>query len=495
MKTALPIPFREEGPQLLLRDIPPGAPYPVTALGPLQAAAEAVQGLTLAPTAIPAQSALAVASLACQGHADVETLGGTAPLSLYCLTVAASGERKSSCDKPLMDALQTFEKDQAAAYRDEFQSWERKSSLWDAKRKSCLKDAGSHKPEKQLEAEADLRALGNAPQSPLSPDRTCSEPTYEGLTRKFVEGQPSLGIFSDEGGQFLGGFAMSQDNRLKTISALSDLWGGNPIKRTRQGDGCITLYGRRLAIHLMVQPIVARKLLADPMASEQGFLARFLITEPVSKIGSRFNADVSINEQGLVTFKNRLLEILGTDLEMDNKTRELQPPTLRLAQAAREHLISFSDDIERRQAPSGDLAHVSAFGSKAAEQACRIAGTLTLWSDLSAPEVSAQAMKWGCELAHFYLGEAKRLADGAIISEKIGRAEALRKWLLETWKEPEVLLRDVLRLGPNCLRESPKALDALAILEDRGWLTALEAGTVIRGKARNASYHIRRGPF
>jgi hypothetical protein len=57
------------------------------------------------------------------------------------------------------------------------------------------------------------------------------------------------------------------------------------------------------------------------------------------------------------------------------------------------------------------------------------------------------------------------------------------------------VLRDVLRLGPNCLRETPKALDALAILENHGWLTALEAGTVIRGKARKASYHIRRGPF
>jgi hypothetical protein len=493
MNSPEPIPFMQDSPQPLLRNIPPGAPYPIAALGPLQAAAEAVQGQTLAPMAIPAQSALAVASLACQGHADVETLGGSAPLSLYCLTVAPSGERKSSCDKPLMSALQAFEKEQAVEYRHDFQTWEGQFAIWDAQRKSCLRDAGSQKYEKQVGAQADLNALGNAPQKPPSPDRTCSEPTYEGLTRKYVEGQPTLGVFSDEGGQFLGGFAMSQDNRLKTIAALSDLWGGNPIKRTRQGDGSFTLYGRRLAIHLMVQPIVARQFLADPMASGQGFLPRFLITEPPSTIGSRFHADVKDGGAALASFGDRLRDILETPMPMDVETRELQPRVLRLSYAAKEKLIAFSDGIELRLAPGGDLAHVAAFGSKAAEQACRIAGTLTLWRDLHSPEVVAQAMVWGCELAEFYLGEAKRLVDGAIVSEEIGRAEALRKWLLESWPEPDVLPRDVLRLGPNCLRESPKARAALALLEQHGWVTKLEQGAIVRNKARHEAYRISRG--
>ena len=70
--------FHGEGPQPLLRPIPPGADYPVDALGPLAEAVRAVQGMTLAPMAIPAQSALAVASLAVQGFAHVETLGARA---------------------------------------------------------------------------------------------------------------------------------------------------------------------------------------------------------------------------------------------------------------------------------------------------------------------------------------------------------------------------------------------------------------------------------
>ncbi|MFK7871012.1 MAG: DUF3987 domain-containing protein [Roseobacter sp.] len=99
-------------------------------------------------------------------------------------------------------------------------------------------------------------------------------------------------MFSDEGGQFLGGHAMNSDNRQKTLTALNDLWHGNAIRRTRAGDGHATLYGRRLSVHLMVQPFVARTFMADRMASDTGFLPRFLVCEPPSNIGSRLHSTV-----------------------------------------------------------------------------------------------------------------------------------------------------------------------------------------------------------
>ena len=60
---------------------------------------------------------------------------------------------------------------------------------------------------------------------------------------------------------------MATENRQKTLVALNDVWQGNPIRRTRQGEGSYTLFGRRLAVHLMVQPGVARTFTADPMAA------------------------------------------------------------------------------------------------------------------------------------------------------------------------------------------------------------------------------------
>lgn len=146
MNAPNPILFNPEGPQPLLREIPAGAAYPVAALGPLRAAVEAVQGFSQAPVATPAASALAAASLAVQGFADVETLGGFAPVLLYLLTTAQSGERKSSCDKPLLRGLREHERDQSEIYAAAFKAWANASELHDAKKKGALRDAASPKP-------------------------------------------------------------------------------------------------------------------------------------------------------------------------------------------------------------------------------------------------------------------------------------------------------------------------------------------------------------
>jgi hypothetical protein len=354
-----------------------------------------------------------------------------------------------------------------------------------------LAEARKGKGEKR--GRADLDALGPEPAAPPSSDRSCTEPPFEGLTRLFATGQPSLAILSDEGGQFLGGHAMNSDNRMKTLSALNDLWQGNPIRRTRSGDGHASLYGRRLAMHLLVQPTVARSFMADALAADTGFLPRCLICEPPSAIGTRMAASVQADDGRLEAFAARLRAVLDVPMPMDPETRELTPRTLPLAHAARALLVRFSDAIEVQQARGGDLAHVTGHASKAAEHACRIAGVLSLWRDLGAREVTAADMADAITLAQFYLSEAARLADAAVVSAEVDRAEALRSWLLETWPHPEVLPADVLQRAPiRALRESPAARAALSLLESHGWLVPLEAGTVVRGIPRKVAWRIVR---
>jgi hypothetical protein len=485
-------PFTPEGPQPLVREIPPGAPYPVDALGPLAPAVLAVQGATQAPVAIPAASALSVASLAVQGHADVETLSGRSPLSIFMMTIAVSGERKSSCDAPLMAALRDHEREQARAQRDAFQSWQNAHALWKTDRDRILSEAKSNRGEQRTAARADLDALGPEPAAPPLTDRTVTEPTFEGLTKLFAHGQPSLGLFSDEGGQFLGGHAMNSDNRQKTLAALNDIWHGSPIRRTRSGDGHATLYGCRLAMHLMAQPVVAHGFMADPLAGGTGFTARFLICEPPSTIGTRLHAKARPDPAAIAAFSERLRTILDTPMPMDTETRELTPRLLPLSRKAHELLVRFSDAIELAQAPGGNLAHVTAHASKAAEQAARIAGVLTLWRDLNAPEVTAANMADGIALAQFHLSEASRLAEAATVSPETARAEKLRRWLLEIWPHDEIASAEVVNKGPNALREATKAHAALTMLERHGWLVPLDPGTMVRGKTRKAAWRIVR---
>lgn len=494
--------YTGEGPQPLLRPITPGADYPREALGPLREAVEAVQGMTLAPLAVPAQSALAVASLAVQGFANVETLGGGfAPPSLYALTIARSGERKSSCDAPLMAALRAYEREQAKAQRDDLIQWRNAQSLWKGERDRILAEAKNGKGEKRVAAQVDLDRLGPEPIAPPSADRTVTEPTFEGLTKLFAEGQPSLGIFADEGGQFIGGHAMNSENRLKTLTALNDLWQGNPIRRTRAGDGAYTLFGRRLAVHLMIQPEVARGLLADGTASGTGFLPRFLITEPPSTIGTRLSSLTRRDDVALGRFSERLRTILETPMPMDAETRELQPRALCLSPDARALLVAFADTIEQEQRTGASLAHVTGFASKAAEQAVRIAAVLALWGDLMTPTITVQAMAWGIALAQFYLSEAVRLADTALVSAETAQAEGLRLWILDRWQEQArrmdrdpatITPKDAMQYGPNALREAKTARKLMATLADSGWLAALPEGEVIGGVSRKVAYRIVR---
>jgi hypothetical protein len=283
---------------------------------------------------------------------------------------------------------------------------------------------------------------------------------------------------------------MNSENRQKTLAAFNDLWQGNPIRRTRAGEGHMTLYGRRLAVHLMAQPGVVRGFMADPMAADTGFAARFLMCEPPSTIGTRMQANTRRDDLAMAGFAARLGTILETEMPMDLATRELLPRILGMAPHAQTLLAQFSDAIEVAQAKGGTLAQITGTASKAAEQAARIAGVLTLWRDLHARQVEPGDMADAITLAQYYLSEASRLADAAAVSVEIDRAEALRIWLLDVWPHSEIMTRDVVRLGPNALRESPKARAALGILESHGWIAALEPGTVVRGAARKQAWRV-----
>lgn len=202
-------------PEPLLRARPQGLPLPLAHLGPLRAPTQALADLTQAPVEIGAQSLLAVSSLATQSRADVETLAGNAPLSLFFLTVAPSGERKSSCDKLAMAPVQTWEEEQFTAYLHRRNTYEVELEAFESLHRKHVK-ARSGGDGDVVESDAP-----QAPVAPIIPRKVLSDMTYEGLLHHFEDGDPSVGIFSDEGGQLFGGHAMSKDNQLKTSAGLS----------------------------------------------------------------------------------------------------------------------------------------------------------------------------------------------------------------------------------------------------------------------------------
>ncbi|MEP2472038.1 MAG: DUF3987 domain-containing protein, partial [Paracoccaceae bacterium] len=93
------------------------------------------------------------------GSQVAETLAGSCPISLFCLTVARSGERKSATDKVLMSGLREFERIQSQEYGIELDSHKNTLALWKVERDQILNDAKKRKGENRIAAEADLEAL------------------------------------------------------------------------------------------------------------------------------------------------------------------------------------------------------------------------------------------------------------------------------------------------------------------------------------------------
>ncbi len=485
--------FIPEPPRPLRRELPPAEPYPVEALGPmLSSAARAIHERIQAPLAICAQSCLATATLVVQAYCDVlMPYGQRRPISNFFMSIAYSGERKTSADSDALSPVREFEEALRAEGSSSLSHYEDGMALHEAERRRIVGDKDMTGDAKRKAIEA----LGAKPEPPLIPMLTCPEPTFEGLARLYAIGRPSLGVFSSEGGQFVGGFGMSREHRLMTASGLSSLWDGEPLRRVRAGDGSRVLAGRRLAVNLLLQPDVAAEILADRMLADQGLLSRVLAVAPESTMGTRSWREPSPDaETALSRYTDWLLTILRHPLPLRPSTaNELLLRILELSPKARPLWISFSDHIERQLGPAGDLTSVRAFGAKAAEHAARLGAVLTLINDLDAGQLDEIHLAAGIELVQHYLSEWRRLHDAATTRPEIGNAEKLRNWLLTVWDQPYVGLPEVYQRGPNAIRDAKTAREAIDILEDHGWLFRVDGGTVVGGTFRRDAWQIIRG--
>lgn len=480
-----------EAPRPLFRPLPPAAKYPVEALGDILApAARAILDRVQCPDALAAQSVLAIASLAVQAHADVEipATGHSRPVSLNMLTIAPSGERKSAADQEASWPLHKYEKRLRESYNSDMKEYLKAKKAWDAAEKKALAtqkdDYGSTKGK--------LDALGDAPVAPILPMKTCPEPTYEGLCKALEFGQPSMGIFSDEGGSFISGHGMSPDNRLRTIAGLSSLWDGSPIKRVRVGDGANILAGKRLAVYLMVQPDAAGRFLGDPVVRDQGFLSRFLLSAPDSTAGTRFQREPHPASMEILNrFGARILSIFERPAPLAGEMQnELAPRVLGFDRDATQLWRDFADHVERLLAPGQPFEPIRGFANKLPEHAARIAAVLTLVHDLSAHSISRETFQRAVILAEYYAHEALRLFATGCASPELQRAEALRHWLLTRWSEPLIGLAAIYQKGPGCVRDAKTAKEAVSALVDHGWLISVKGAATVEGRPVREAWRI-----
>ncbi|MCK9540848.1 MAG: YfjI family protein [Novosphingobium sp.] len=490
-----------EGPRPLFRELPPAPLFPVEALGPvLGKAASAIETVIQCPMACAANSVLAVASLAAQGRANVILpigQGKPAPLSLYLLTVLDSGERKSSADNKALKPVRDFERKLAEAEAGERRAYDVKQAAWDASHKQLLIQ---HKNDRAA-LEAALHDLGPAPQPPLlSIIAPSSDQTMEGLFRVYQYGRPSLAMLCDDAASFLGGHSFKAEQKGTTTANLCRAWDGSKLERVRGGDGVNVLYDRRLACHFMVQPGVAAGFLSDPQFGDQGLIARFLLSAPAGRAGTRFRDDAeyqAVTRQAardLDDYNTAVMRLLCQPVlwkDEHDHTLGVSMGELNFTPDARALFVDFLNDIEGEIGPAGSLSMVRAFASKLPEHAARIAATLALIRDTEADSIEPSTLADGIELARYYLAEAVRLVEAGAIDPALRQAETLRQWLMA--RQGNIIgLTTIYQCGPNSIRQAAKARAAMAVLVEHGWARSLPDGVTIDGKRHRDAWEIVR---
>lgn len=463
--------------------------FPIEAMpDEMKRAIEGIAALTQAPKALAAYSLLGSISLAGQALRDVmnPATGAVMPASLFLLSIAKSGERKSTVDKFSSRAIEQAESLEVEQYESRAADHQNEMLIWN-RLKAQVK--GSHS-----EMQDALREIGPEPKAPRDPMMRLSEPTIEGLFRNLT-GRHSLGVFTSEGGTFLGGHGMKQDAKISTITTLTSLWDGQGVQRVRASKSDY-FSNRRVSACIAVQPVLAADLLNDTLAAGQGFLPRFLVSYPESTIGTRFiSQDVDLTSEREKINGHDLRVNAMLDRIEHNQEPDADHAIMVFAGMARASWFDFYNELELQANPEtgrfGDES-LQPFANRGAENAARVAALLTLYQDPRANEISLEAFEAAKAIVMYSLNEAARIIGKAPATQLEANAQALVDWLHDSWNETAISPPNIMTFGPNKLRKlgAIKVRELVQLLVDNGDLRSADGAMRIKGKVAREAYLI-----
>jgi putative DNA primase/helicase len=428
--------------------------YPLDALpDTIRAAVEEVSGFVKAPAALVASSALAALSLACQAHIDAkraEKLHG--PVGLFLLTIADSGERKSTCDGFFTSAIRQYQEEQAEAIKPAIKEYQAALAAWEAERDgilSAVKDAGKKgKPTDKLRG--DLAQLQQEkPEPPRVPRLILGDETPENLAWSLAKQWPSAGVLSSEAGVVFGSHGMGKDSAMRNLALLNVLWDGGAHSIGRRTSESFTVRGARLTMGLMIQEITLREYFSKSggLARGTGFLARFLVAWPESTQGKRPFTEAPANWPHLATFNRRIAAILNQPAPIDDDGA-LTPALLPLAPDAKAAWVEYHDAIEGELANGGELYNVRDVASKSADNAARLAALFQQFEHGMGGAVGLDSFERASRITAWHLSEARRFFGELALPAELADAARLDSWLIAYCKQEQAHV-----IGKNHVRQ------------------------------------------
>ncbi|WP_231451892.1 YfjI family protein [Escherichia coli] len=453
--------------------------FPLSSLPPLirDAVIEAQQ-ITQAPLGLVAASALGAVSLVCQNLIDVcrlNTLRG--PVSLFLLTLAESGERKTAVDKLLMEPLYQQEMLLYSRHKNELTTWKNKEELLKAQKKALLSKLNKElrKGADESETLRQLEALQkNRGEKPVRYKFIFNDATTAAIKDQLCGQWRSVGIMSDEAGIIFDGYTLSE------LPFINKMWDGSVLSVDRKNEPEQMIENARMTLSLMVQPGLFDRYMErkGSVARDSGFLARCLISKPATTQGKRFINGAVTPGGSLTAFHERLMELARGSIEKSSKDERY---CLHFSPEAQKIFIDHYNVLEQDLSPSGPLSLSQFRGhvSKKTENIARIAALLQYFSQ-GEGKISADIMTSAVVISSWYTDEYKKLFALPDESElQLQDARELLDWLIEECRgecPPRVRKNYILQCGPGRFRNRKKLNVLLNILASQLRLSVVQEG-------------------
>jgi len=436
---------------------------------------------TQAPADLILLSALSTYSLLLQGRVDVERPGvGVGPVSLFGLTIADSGERKSTVARLLERPVVEFQSRQNEEYAEKVASYEAETEIFQDAVK-VLRKRISGRLKKELDVD-DLKCQlvelrKQKPKKPRKIQMIFEDVTTEAIAVELNQGCGSAALVSDEGATILNG-RIVQD-----LPRLNKLWSAERFNVTRKSSESFTVDDARLTVSIMAQPSAVAKFMKKRGDESLGigFLARFLVCNPDSSQGTRLlRGSLEGDCDGYQDYLQRANEILCKKeghVEKSKTGRNI----LRFTDEAKIYWEWLYNEIEKNLQINGRFQYARDHGSKLAENITRIAALLSCIEYGEDQKISIDVLK-DAEVMGFYFSDVF-LRCFESTPEYVKDLGALRDYLQGVRDDGRRFVRKnkIRQSGPSRMRNKPVLdfnLDELARLGEVSILVA-HSGMVV----------------
>ena len=475
----------------LVPELPAETPYPTEALLGMDGAVFEISNRLKVSPALVGQCALGLANGIIQGLADIVKPANPnpKPTSLFLLAGAESGEGKTLVDDILSSKLHDFSIEKDLSYQAKREDYELCMKVYHCEQKKIENDKGLE----QADREQAFREL-KKPLLPMNPRLKASDITIEGLARQYREGCTRLSLMTDEGALLFSNHTLQNERRSAVMGRLCKLWDGGQwdIDRGAQENN-FSLIGRRLSTSISTQPAILREIMGDSLAVNQGFIPRFLVAMPDSRIHERQMINIQWDTLPAIReYWKKLSELY--DITPTTRTDQpliLNPRKLSLTTEAARLYEAYGNQCFKKA--GGRLAPVRAMVMKAEDNLLRLAATLTLWNKHSAGSIDSESVEAAGYLMDYYLEEGLRIADfSSELSDDsdLSMAADLLKWAKVNGFYL-VYSRMLTQNAPKRAMRKTRTIEKLMnILVEHGQAIPLKDKPVIDGKPRQKAWLI-----